>query len=148
MWVVTPGTARPAAKEQVMSLHPTITAALADQHRRDLMSQASASRQARAARQARPRTQARRPLIIRALRTATAASAIAGAAFLVIPAAPGHVPSANGNWSTSHQGHTSWGEHYRARDSHRVVLAVHWRTHRFGVGHHFQAIHVYSDRWA
>ena len=135
-----------------MSLHPTITAALADQHRRDLMSQASASRQARAARQARPRNSARRPLIVRALRTAAAASAIAAGAFLVIPAAPGHAPSANGKWSTSYQGHTSWGEHYRASDSHRAVLAVHWKTHRFGMDHHFQAGHVFGDnpvgRWA
>jgi hypothetical protein len=148
MWVVTPGTARPASKEQVMSLHPTITAALADQHRRDLMSQASASRRARAARQARPRTQARRPLIIRALRTAAAASAIAGAAFLVAPAGPGHSPSA-GEKSVVH----SWTpgnsyEHYRASDSHRAVLAVHWKTHRFGMDHHFQVAPVNDLRWA
>ena len=142
-----------------MSLHPTITATLADQHRRDLMSQASASRQARAARQARPRTQTRRPLIVRALRTAAAASAIAGAAFLVTPAGPGPAPSANANWSVP-QGHGNWFEHYRASESHRAVLAngkwysnptllaIHWRTHRFGTEHHFQAVHVYSARMA
>ena len=45
-----------------MYIHPTTGAALAEQHRRDLMSQASASRQARAARQASSRNQARRPL--------------------------------------------------------------------------------------
>ena len=56
-----------------MYTHPTITAALAEQHRRDLMSQASAARQARAARQGSSRNPARRPLIIRALRTAAAA---------------------------------------------------------------------------
>jgi hypothetical protein len=131
-----------------MYIHPTTAAALAEEHRRDLMSQASASRQARAVRQARPRNSARRPLIVRALRTAAAASAIAAGAFLVIPAAPGHAPSANGKWSTSYQGHTSWGEHYRARDSHRAVLAVHFLEHRFGVDHHFYAVHVSGARWA
>lgn len=134
-----------------MYTHPTITAALAEQHRRDLMSQASASRQARqarAARQGSSRNPARRPLIVRALGTAAAASAIAAGAFLVIPAAPGHAPSANGKWSTSYQGHTSWGEHYRARDSHRAVLAVHFIDHRFGVEHHFQVGHVFGARWA
>lgn len=130
-----------------MYIHPTTGAALAEQHRRDLMSQASASRQARAARQASSRNQARRPLIVRALGTAVAASAIAAGAFLVIPAAPGHAPSANGKWSASYQGHTSWGEHYRASDSHRAVLAVHFLDHRFGVDHHFYA-HVSGARWA
>jgi hypothetical protein len=130
-----------------MYTHPTITAALAEQHRRDLMSQASASRQARAARQASPRDQARRPLIVRALGTAVAASAIAAGAFLVIPAAPGHAPSANANWSKSSQVH-SWGMHYRASDSHRAVLAVHWRTHHFAAGHRFSAGHVFDERWA
>jgi len=140
-----------------MYTHPTITAALAEQHRRDLMSQASASRQARQARQARAarqgssRNPARRPLIVRALGTAVAASAIAAGAFLMIPAAPGHAPSANSKWSSTYQGHSSWGEHYRARDSHRAVLAVHF-VHRFGMDHHFQAGHVFGDnpvgRWA
>jgi hypothetical protein len=134
-----------------MYTHPTITAALAEQHRRDLMSQASASRQARAARQASPRNQARRPLIVRALGTAAAAAAIAAGAFLMIPAAPGHAPSANSKWS-HFEGHSSWGEHYRARDSHRAVLAVHFINHRFGMEHHFQAGHVFGDnpagRWA
>jgi hypothetical protein len=125
-----------------MYIHPTTGAALAEQHRRDLMSQASASRQASS------RNQARRPLIVRALGTAAAASAIAVGAFLVIPAAPGHAPSANSKWSTSYQGHTSWGEHYRARDSHRAVLAVHFLEHRFGVDHHFQVVHVSGARWA
>jgi hypothetical protein len=131
-----------------MYTHPTITAALAEQHRRDVMSQASAPRQARAARQAPSRNQARRPLIVRALSTAAAASAIAAGAFLVIPAATGHAPSASANWSKSYQGHSSWGEHYRARDSHRAVLAVHWKTHLFGVDHHFYAVHVSGARWA
>jgi hypothetical protein len=131
-----------------MYIHPTTGAALAEQHRRDLMSQASASRQASAARQASSRNQARRPLIVRALGTAAAASAIAVGAFLVIPAAPGHAPSANSKWSATYQGHTSWGEHYRARDSHRAVLAVHWRTHHFAAGHRFSAGHVFDERWA
>ena len=37
-----------------MSMHPAITAALADQHRRDLIAQADAQRLARAARPANP----------------------------------------------------------------------------------------------
>ena len=108
-----------------MSLHPTITAAQADQHRR--------------------------PLIVRALRTAAAASAIAAGAFLVIPAGPGPAPSANANWSVHSWTHGSWGMHYRAGDSHRAVLAVHWKAHRFGMDHHFASGHVFGDnpgRWA
>jgi hypothetical protein len=131
-----------------MYTHPTITAALAEQHGRDLMSQASASRQAPAARQGSSRNPARRPLIVRALRTAAAASAIAAGAFLVIPSAPGHAPSASANWSASYQGHTSWGEHFRVGDSHRAVLAVHWRTHHFAAGHRFSAGHVFDEHWA
>jgi hypothetical protein len=37
-----------------MSMHPTITAALADQHRRDMIARAEAHRIARAARAGRP----------------------------------------------------------------------------------------------
>jgi hypothetical protein len=37
-----------------MSMHPTITAALADQHRRDMIARAEAHRIARAARASRP----------------------------------------------------------------------------------------------
>lgn len=130
-----------------MYIHPTTGAALAEQHRRDLMSQASASRQARAARQASSRNQARRPLVVRALRTAVAASAIAAGAFLVIPAAPGQAPSAQSHWYTNYQVH-NWGAHYRASDSHRAVLAVHFLDHRFGVDHHVQVVHVYGSRWS
>lgn len=136
-----------------MYTHPTITAALAEQHRRDLMSQASASRQARqarAARQGSSRNPARRPLIVGALRTAAAATAIAAGAFLVIPAGPAPAPSANANWSVP-QVH-SWGKHYRASDSHRAVLAVHWKSHRFSMDHHFQGNTRFADnptgRWA
>ena len=128
-----------------MYTHPTITAALAEQHRRDLMSEASASRQARqarAARQGSSRNPARRPLIVRALGTAAAASAIAAGAFLVIPSAPGHAPSAQSRWYTNYQVH-SWGEHYRSSDSHRAVLAVHFAEHHFGAG----AGHVSGSRW-
>jgi hypothetical protein len=137
-----------------MYIHPTTGTALAEQHRRDLMSQASASRQARAARQSSSRNPSRRPLIVGALRTATAASAIAAAAFLAVPAGPAHVPSAHGLWGT----HSSWGTSYQTADSHRAVLAVHYRvhyrTHRFVASHHFQtghrfvAGHVSDDRWA
>ena len=127
-----------------MSLHPTITAALADQHRRDLMSQASARRLARTARQVSPRHPARRPLFVRALRplfvralrTAAAATAIAATAFLVTPAGSGHAPSANGKWSVPFAGHGNSGT------VHSLVLV-----------HRFQGIHRFSDyrsttRWA
>ena len=60
-----------------MSLHPTIAAALAEQRRRDLMSQASACRLARTARPGNSRNPVRRPRIVRALRATAAASAIA-----------------------------------------------------------------------
>jgi hypothetical protein len=121
-----------------MYIRPTAGAALAEEHHRDLMRQASASRQARAARQARPRNSARRPLIVRALRTAAAASAIAAGAFLVAPAGPGPAPAAHGNWYM----------HYRASDSHRAVVAVSFKEHRFGVSHHFQADPGSDFRWA
>jgi hypothetical protein len=65
----------------------------------------------------------------------------------VIPSAPGHAPSAQSHWYTNYQVH-SWGEHYRASDSHRAVLAVHFIDHRFGVDHQFQAGHLFGARWA
>jgi hypothetical protein len=34
--------------------------------------------------------------------------------------------------------HTSWGTSSQVGDSHRAVLVVHYRTHRFGAIHHFQ----------
>jgi hypothetical protein len=126
-----------------MSLHPAITAALVDQHRRDLMSQSiarrparTARRPARTARQDSPRRPARRPLFVRALRTAAAATAIAATAFLVTPAGSGHAPSANGKWSVPFAGHGNLGT------VHSLVLV-----------HHFQGIHRFSDylstaRWA
>ena len=43
-----------------MFMHPAITAAVADQHRRDLIAQADADRLARTARQGRPRRPASR----------------------------------------------------------------------------------------
>ena len=134
-----------------MSLHPTITAALADQHRRDLMSQASACRQARAARQSRPRNPVRRPLIVRALGAAVA-SAIAAAAFLATPTGPANAASnhvvrfgeyqGHGNW----YGSVIWGQ-VKGSGQHGV-LAVHWRNCNWGQFkgsiHHFQA----TGRWA
>jgi len=125
-----------------MFIHPALAPALAEQHRRDLTSQASACRLARTARQDRPRNPSRRPLIVKALRAAAAASAIAAVAFLAIPAGPVHAPSA----------HTSWGTSSQLGDSHRAVLVLHFRTHRFVAdhhflaGHHFAAGHVYDVR--
>jgi len=121
-----------------MSIHPALAPALAEQHRRDLTSQASACRLARTARQDRPRNPSRRPLIVKALRAAAAASAIAAAAFLAIPAGPVHAPSA----------HTSWGTSSQVGGSHRAVLAAHYRIHRFSADHHFQVGHVFGARWA
>jgi hypothetical protein len=77
-----------------MSMHPAITAALADQHRQDLTAQASAYRLARAARDSRPTRpgqppQPRRltaPLkVIRRAATTTAA-AVAAAVVMITPA--------------------------------------------------------------
>jgi len=114
-----------------MSLHPTMTAALADQHRRDLMSQASARRLARAARQDSPRNPARRPLFVRALRTAAAATAIAATAFLVTPAGSGHAPSANGKWSVPFAGHGNWGTVDSLVLAHYLQGNIRFGSHRF-----------------
>ncbi len=74
-----------------MSTYPAITAALADQHRRDLIAQASAYRLARAARDSQPARpgrspQPRRPTgPLRALgRAATTITAAAAAAVLMM----------------------------------------------------------------
>jgi hypothetical protein len=107
-----------------MYRHPTITTAVAQQHRRDLLSQASAGRQARAVRQSSPRTPARRPLIVKALRTAAAVAAVAAvaaAAFLVTLAGPGHAPSANAKWTVHFPGHGD-----RGTVSHSLVLVHHF----------------------
>lgn len=104
-----------------MFTHPAITASLAEQHRRDLITQASACRQARAARQSRSRNPVRRPLIVKALRAAAAAAAIAAAAFLVTPAGPSHAPAANGKWNVHFHGHGNGGTSQRGD----VQYAVH-----------------------
>jgi hypothetical protein len=79
-----------------MSSYPSITAAVADQHRRDLIAQADAYRLARAARQGSggPSSLPRRPaLTARRLTAAAAAGCTAAAVFLLAPAGPAH-PSA------------------------------------------------------
>ena len=101
-----------------MFTHPAITASLAAQHRRDLITQASACRQARAAR--RTRSPVRRPLIVKALRATAAASAIATAAFLMTPAGPSHAPAANGKWTVHFQEHGNGGTSDQG-DVHYVV---------------------------
>ena len=86
-----------------MSMHPTITAALADQHRQDLIVQASAYRFARAARDSRPTRVGRPPQprrlsgplkVIRRAATTTAA-AVAAVVVMITPAVAGfhHVPA-------------------------------------------------------
>ena len=73
-----------------MFTHPTTTAALADQHRRDLLAQADAARMACAARPGRP-AGSRPPRVRSLLRLAgtAAATSAAAAALLLGQAAPG-----------------------------------------------------------
>jgi hypothetical protein len=121
-----------------MFTHPTITQALAEQHRSDLINQA------RSQKQPRPR------LVIRALRATGAAAALAGAAFLVTPSGLA-VAAGNGKWyvATHHfTGNGKWTAHYRANSSHQTVLAVHFASHVFGAGHVFGADHASGARWA
>ena len=120
-----------------MFTHPTITQALAEQHRSDLINQASTYRLAKTARQARSQKQPRPRLVTRALRATAAAAALAGAAFMVTPSGPA-VAGGHGNWGAVH----SW-----ANSSHRAVLAVHFYSPRFGAGHLFGA-NVSDGRWA
>jgi hypothetical protein len=77
-----------------MSSYPFITAAVADQHRRDLIAQADAYRLARAARQGGGRPFLPRPaLTMRRLVTAAAAGCAALSVFTLSPAGAAH-PSA------------------------------------------------------
>ena len=76
-----------------MSSYPAITAAIADQHRQDLIAQADAYHLARIARQgrtARPGRPGRPVLTARRLVTAAAAGCTAAAVFLLGPAAAAH----------------------------------------------------------
>jgi hypothetical protein len=73
-----------------MFTHPAITAAIADQHRRDLITQADTYRLARAARQGRPRRPATSVLTTRRLVTTVAAACTAAAVFVLAPAGPAH----------------------------------------------------------
>jgi hypothetical protein len=69
-----------------MFTHPAITAALADQHRRDLTAQASAYRLVRAARDSRPgrSPRPRRTGLLQTIRRATTATAAAAAAAVLM----------------------------------------------------------------
>ena len=99
-----------------MSSYPSITAAVADQHRRDLIAQAEAYRLARAARQANrgPSSSARRPaLTARRLTAAAAAGCTAAAVFLLAPAGPAH--AAAGRWSSYHYYHPNTLSHHFVR---------------------------------
>ena len=77
-----------------MSMHPAITATLADQHCRDLIAQAEAGRLARAARQGALRRPTSPVLTARRVITTAAAACAATALLMLTPAAPGH-PSAH-----------------------------------------------------
>jgi hypothetical protein len=77
-----------------MSMHPAITATLADQHRRDLIAQAEAGRLARAAHRGALRQPASPVLCARRVITTAAAACAATALLMLTPAAPGH-PSAH-----------------------------------------------------
>jgi len=100
-----------------MSLHPSITAALADQHRRDLTAQASTCRLARAAHHGQPARPGRSPqprLLtspVQAIRWAVTTAAAAAAAVALVMAPAGatttqhysahvfYVPSQSLRWS-------------------------------------------------
>jgi hypothetical protein len=73
-----------------MFMHPAITTAIADQHRRDLIAQASTDRLARAARQERPRRSASPVLTTKRVVTTAAAACTAAAVLMLAPAGPGH----------------------------------------------------------
>ena len=73
-----------------MLMNPTITTAIADQHRRDLITQADAYRLARAARPGRPRRPATPLLTTRRVVSTAAAACTAAAVFLLAPAGPAH----------------------------------------------------------
>jgi hypothetical protein len=73
-----------------MFMHPAITTAIADQHRRDLITQAGTCRLACTARQGRPRRPASPVLTTRRVLTTAAAACTAAAVFLLAPAGPAH----------------------------------------------------------
>ena len=80
---------RSARQEKARFTHPAITTAIADQHRRDLITQASTYRLARAARQGRPRRPVSPVLTTRRVIT-TAAAACTAAVFVPASAGPAH----------------------------------------------------------
>jgi hypothetical protein len=71
-------------------MHPAITAAVANQHRRDLITQADAYRLARTARQGRPRSQVSPFLTTKRVIITAAAACTAAARFMLTPAGPAH----------------------------------------------------------
>ena len=73
-----------------MFMHPAITTAIADQHRRDLIAQADADRLARTARQNRARRPASPFLTTKRVIATAAAACTAAAVFLLPPAGPAH----------------------------------------------------------
>jgi hypothetical protein len=73
-----------------MSMHPAITAAVANQHRRDLITQADAYRLARTARQGRPRSQVSPFLTTKRVIITAAGGGPAPARFMLTPAGPAH----------------------------------------------------------
>ena len=73
-----------------MFMHPAITAAVADQHRRDLIAQVGADRLARTARQGRSRRPASPFLTTKRVITAAAAACTAAGVLMLSPAGPVH----------------------------------------------------------
>jgi len=92
-----------------MSMHPAITAALADQHRRDLTAQASAYRLARAARNCQPTRPGRSPGPrrltgpLQAIRRAVTAAAAAAAVLAMSPAGATTTPHYSAHVFTHHR---------------------------------------------
>jgi hypothetical protein len=94
-----------------MSMHPAITAALADQHRRDLITRADAYRLARTARQGRPRHAASAFLTARRVVITAAAACTAAAVLMLTPAGPAHA-SAQHMTAPAVAGHVVTSKHY------------------------------------
>jgi hypothetical protein len=139
-----------------MSSYPAITAAIADQHRNDLIAQADAYRLSREARQGGTARPSRPVLTARRLVAAAAAGCTAAAVFLLGPAAAAH--AASGQLISPAAAHTSAHRfaspevHFRPRHPevhfrprHSVSPAGHARSYRLvrwaapAPAHHFAA---------
>jgi hypothetical protein len=93
-----------------MSMHPAITTAVAEQHRRDLIAQADVCRLARTARQGRPRRPVSPFLTTKRVITTAAAACTAAALFVLTPAGPAHA-SAHHVAAPAIAGHMHYASH-------------------------------------